>query len=254
MIDTRHRAVPAQAAKTRVLKVTPVTRAVRMALAATTLAFAGTGAAFAGTCASAGTNTIECTGSFTDTVTFPDADLTLVLGDGVPTSVTPAVGDMGVDASWPGRATVVSYADIITDSADGIHADSSGAAHITNHGSVTTYVGVDGVQAVDIVAGGNASFTNTGDVQAYGYAAYDVTAVRVESDGCGCEVTVDNEAGGVISAIALGGGDAIGVYGYSTTGDISITNDGDVLAYSAYGLADGIFASGVDVAVANGGN
>src|SRR5689334_22844140 len=61
----------------RQFQVAPVARAVRIALAATTLALAGSGAAYAGTCATSASTT-QCTGSFTDTLSFPDAvDLTL---------------------------------------------------------------------------------------------------------------------------------------------------------------------------------
>jgi len=89
------------------------TRAIRRALVASAaaLALSGSGVAFAGICGVTGLDEVSCNGVFTDTVTntFPAVpDLTLVLGNTLPTSVTPAAGDVGVDASWGGEATVIS--------------------------------------------------------------------------------------------------------------------------------------------------
>jgi hypothetical protein len=55
----------------RTIKVSPTTRAIRSALAAsaTLLALAGSGTALAGTCSVTGLNEVTCTGIFTDDVT-----------------------------------------------------------------------------------------------------------------------------------------------------------------------------------------
>jgi hypothetical protein len=45
--------------------------------------------------------------------------------------------------------------------------------------------------------------------------------------------------------------DAIGIYAYSATGDVDVSNSGYVRAVAPNGLADGIFASGANVSVAN---
>src|SRR5690606_20910302 len=44
----------------------------------------------------------------------------------------------------------------------------------------------------------------------------------------------------------------IGIYAYSTEGDVSVHNDGDLVAVSPNGLADGIFAYGANAEVGNG--
>ncbi|WP_028840447.1 autotransporter outer membrane beta-barrel domain-containing protein [Thermomonas fusca] len=76
------------------------------------------------------------------------------------------------------------------------------------------------------------------------------TAIRGYSDDG--HVDIVNAATGILQAGALYG-DAIGIYGYSATGDVSIDNAADITAVSAYGLADGIFASGANVDVGNSG-
>ena len=43
------------------------------------------------------------------------------------------------------------------------------------------------------------------------------------------------------------------MYGYALAGDVTIDNSGTIGAYSYNGLADGIFASGNTVGVANSG-
>src|ERR1700722_17953778 len=128
---------------TPTLTVSPVTRAIRAAL--TLLALGGSGAAIAqGTCTFTAPTTMSCDGVFTNTVpgTFftPVADLTLVLGDPAPTSVTPATGLMGIDANWGGSVGVTSSADITTQGADGIFADNATTATVNNQGSITTTV------------------------------------------------------------------------------------------------------------------
>lgn len=175
----------------RTLKVAPVARAVRAALAgsAAMLALAGSGPALAGDCTVPVDNTIRCNGDFTDTLNFAVEDLTLVVGDETPTSIAPPSGNAGILADWSGHIGVSSSADITTRDADGI----------------------------DAIGNGDIDISNDGNIGAYGF------------------------------------GQTIGLYAYSDGGDASIANDGAIVAYSSSGLADGIFASGADVAVANHG-
>lgn len=240
--------------RARVIKVAPVTHAVRLALAATTLALAGTGAAYAGTCSTSG-STVQCTGTFTDTLSYPDVvDLTLVVGDGyTPTSVTPAAGYDGVDVSGSGAIAVTNYGNISTYGADGINAYSSGSLSVTNDGTVYTEVTGPGQEAIDASANGDVDVTNNNRVVAYGYGGYDVTAVRAQTDGCGCTVTVENTGDASIVAYSTYG-NAVGIYAYAADGTAHVGNDGSIGAYSRYGLADGVFAAGSDVGVRNGGS
>ncbi|MEF9978239.1 MAG: hypothetical protein RR834_07065 [Thermomonas sp.] len=77
-----------------------------------------------------------------------------------------------------------------------------------------------------------------------------VTAISgYSSEG---NVGITNHAGADLLAASVFG-NAIGIYGYATTGDVSIDNAADIFALSAYYLADGIFASGANVDVTNSG-
>lgn len=255
MSGTKSSADKAGQQAVRHFQVAPVARAVRLALAATTLALVGTGAAHAGTCSTAGSTT-QCTGDFTDTLSFPDAvDLTLVVGDGVtPANVTPGTGADGIDVSGDGALDVTSYASILTHGADGIHAYSTGSVSVTNNGYVQTYVDGVGQEGIDASANGDVHVINNSQVVAYAYGAYDVTAVSAETAGCDCTVTVDNSADGLILAHSTDG-NAIGIYAYAATGHVVVDNAGSIDGYSANGLADGVFAAGgsVDVHNADGG-
>ncbi|TXH17135.1 MAG: hypothetical protein E6R00_04905 [Gammaproteobacteria bacterium] len=79
---------------------------------------------------------------------------------------------------------------------------------------------------------------------------YSVVAISGYSTGGNVDIT--NAAGADLTA-ASGYGDAIGIYGYSATGDVAIDNAADIDVYSGLGLADGIFASGANVEIANSG-
>ncbi|GGY17483.1 outer membrane autotransporter barrel domain protein [Rhodanobacter panaciterrae] len=221
-------------------------RAMRMTFAAS-LALTGTGMAFAGTCTVPSPSSVDCTGVFNASIVYPNVpDLTLVLGaGGVPTSVVPAAGAIGVDVTSPGNIGITSYAGISTDGAAGIHTSGSDSAMVLNAGNIYSR----NAMAIDASSAGDVSVVNTGAATVYG--VYDVTAVRAETTGAGTVASIDNQATGSATATS-NYGNAIGLYGYATAGDIKINNDGAVSATSTYGLADGIFASGVNVDVTNG--
>jgi hypothetical protein len=265
---------PVKSRHTRIIKVAPVTRAIRAALAisVTAMALSGSSVAFAGTCTPPSSNTIYCDGSFLDTITFPDVDLTLVVGQNAPSSVTPGTGAVGIEADWPGNVNVTNYADITTHGADGIYAYGSTSAQVVNRGTITAgsasvpppapmasdsgasaYITVPGSIAIDAIAYGNVTVINSGYAASVGTGVYDVTAVLAESTGIGYTATVDNQSAGAIFAFTDGSGSAVGVYGVATNGDVNVSNDGLVVAVSYYGLADAIFASGdsVDVSSSN---
>jgi len=230
---------------TRTYKLSPTTRAIRAALAisATVLALSGTGLAFAGTCASTAADTMSCNGDFTETVPgiifAPTVDLTLILGDSTPTSVIPLAGDVGIDASWGGMVGITSYADIITDGADGIHQYGSTSATLNNYGSISTSVTAADANAVDISAYGDLTVVNGGDITATGSGAYDVTAVTAYSQHGSVRIT--NQATGTITATASDD-DAVGVEAYVFGGYIRVYNDGEIAVSSVNGDATGIHA------------
>ncbi|MEO7068059.1 MAG: autotransporter outer membrane beta-barrel domain-containing protein [Rhodanobacter sp.] len=229
--------------------VTPVTGAIRAALAIsfTLLALGGSSAVFAQSCVFTAPATETCEGAFTGTLPDPAfftpvADLTLVLGDGansVPTTVNPAAGLMGIDASWGGDVGVTSYADITTEGADGIFASSTSTATVVNQGSVTTDVTAIGAKAIDVTAYGDISVVNNGAIDAHSTGVYDVTAVSAYS--IHGKVSVDNQSLGTIAASAQDG-NAIALYA-SAYGDSVVSNEGTIAANSANGVAAGAIAS-----------
>ena len=257
---------------TRTYKVAPVARAVRVALAisVTAMAMSGSSLVFAGTCTPPSSNTVYCDGSFLNTITFPDVDLTLVVGQNAPTSVTPGAGLVGIEANWPGNVNVTSYADITTNGGDGIHAYGSTSAQVVNRGSIHTtasvvgpppapttdgdtaaLLGTPGAIAIDAVAYGNVTVINSGYAGTFGTGVYDVTAVLAESTGTGYTATVYNQSSGAIIAFTDGSGTALGIFGQATNGDVNVTNNGLLVAVSYYGIADGVFADGQSVNVSN---
>jgi hypothetical protein len=240
-------AVGSAGGRKRKLKVAPVARAVRTALAASAAVFAlaGSGAAFAGDCTAPADSTIHCNGDFADTLTFAVEDLTLVVGDEAPTTIAPAAGDAGILADWAGTIGVASAADITTSGADGIHAAGSGDVSVDNEGGIDAegYGQIIGIYAYS--DGGDVTVANGGTISAYSYAGL--------ADGIfasGAVVDVAND--GSISASGYDWAAGIEAQGSGTT---AVSSDGTISAY-AYangGYAFGIYASGADVTVANGG-
>ncbi len=79
----------------------------------------------------------------------------------------------------------------------------------------------------------------------------DVYAISGISTGGNVDIT--NLAGADLDVDSVNGS-AIGIYGYSTIGDVSVDNAADIDVSSTYGIADGIFASGVTTGVSNSGD
>jgi outer membrane autotransporter protein len=242
---------------TRTFKLAPTTRAIRAALAAsfTVMALAGSGVALAGTCVTTATDTVSCNGDFTnlpDGSFVPAVDLTLILGDSTPTSVTPAAGVIGVDATWGGNVGVISHATVTTAGADGIHQYGSTSATLSNDGSITTNVTAAGANAVDISAYGDVGVVNNGPIDAYSTGVYDVTTVSAYS--IHGKVTVDNQSAGTISATAQDG-NAIALFA-SSYGDNVVSNEGTITASTVYGIAVGVVAQAYNgnASVTNSGN
>ena len=227
----------------RAVRLAPTTRAIRAALAASiaALALAGSGAAVAGSCVDTTPNTVSCNGDFADTlpgsIFTPVDDLTLVLGDSAPTSVTPAVGAMGVDATWGGHVAVTSHADITTTDANGIHVYGSTSATLGNYGNVTT----KGADAVDISAHGDVSVVNAGGLLAYASGVQDLTTLDATSSNG--NVSISNRAGGTITANAAGR-DINAVYALAQHGTVEVNNAGTI-AVDSYGSADNPLARGI---------
>ena len=262
----------------RNFKLAPTTHAIRSALAASAvvLALAGSNVALAGTCAVTGLNEVTCNGVFIDDVanTVPVInlvpDLTLVVGDDGSTTVDPAAGVSGISSTWGGDATVVTYAEITTDGADGVYMYSNETATFDNQGVIQTYVSSAGSNGVDVSAYGDVSVVNGGFVDAYNFSGYDVYAL-VASSYAG-NVDVDVLEGGAVFAFSGGGGSAtsvttyangdsdvqsagsIGAFSYfdatgvnsGAAGDSHVGNTGDIEATSVYSLALGVVATSFD--------
>ncbi len=200
-----------------------MTRAVRMAMAASlaALALGGSAGAFAADCKTSTTVMASC--APTVAAMAPVLDLTLVSHASPPAGF---IMPLAISESDP--------SDIVIDNADPI-------SEVDFDYNATAISGYS--------SGGSVDITN----QATGA----LEAVSLYASGTGIEgyafgnVSIDN-AGEIFALSVFGNG--IGVYGYSMAGDVSIDNSGDIYALSFYGLADGIFASGVNVDVSNSGN
>jgi hypothetical protein len=244
----------------RTIRVNPTTSAIRAALAvsATLLALTGTTAAFAaGVCAPGpGLNEVTCNGDFTDDVTsyaVTVPDLTLIVGDDGASTVNPPNFTYGISSFWGGDATVINYADINTNYADGIHMESDGTGTVENHGSIDTYAGSDNyTSAIDVYAVGDVTITNDGTLNTHNNWFYAVDGIYADSDSG--FVTVTNEAGGSIYATS-DSGFATGINVYYAAEGATVTNDGYILASSFTGGVDGIYAWAGDglLTVNNGG-
>jgi hypothetical protein len=183
--------------RVRKIKVAPMTRAVRMALAASVVALGlGTGSpAFA----AGGKAQLEA--SLPQMVMAVDptpvADLTVVSGGMGQAFILPPPEMLAISEYGPG--------DIVIDNADPILENQT----------------------------------------------YDAVAIYAYSTGGNVDIT-NRSTGGLQALSSLGS--AIGIYGYAADGSVDISNEGGVFARAVYGLADGIFASGSDVAVSNSGD
>jgi outer membrane autotransporter protein len=231
----------AKATRNRNPRLSPLARAVRGAFAASAavLALAGSGPAVAGDCTTPADNTVHCNGDFNDTLAFDVEDLTLVVGDEAPSSITPASGNPGILADWSGDIGVVSAADISTLYADGIDAIGDGDIFVDNSGAIDAE---SFGQAIGIYAysyGGDVTVANSGSILAYSYVGL--------ADGIfasGGNVSVDNAGDGLI--VALGNDWAAGIEAQGSD-SVAVTNDGDI-AVRTYGVGEGfgVYAQGGD--------
>jgi hypothetical protein len=237
----------ASAARKRILKVAPVTRAVRTALAASAalIALAGVGPAFAGDCTAPADNTVRCNGDFNDTLNFAVEDLTLVVGDEAPSTIAPAAGHPGILADWAGDIGVSSAADITAYASDGIDAVGSGDIDVDNDGTIDAYGPGPIIGIYAYSDGGDVTVANGGAISAY---SYDGLADGIFASG----IDVDVASSGTIQADGYAWAAGIEAQGSDAT---NVANDGgiDVYAYANGGDGFGIYATGDDVTVANGG-
>jgi hypothetical protein len=240
----------------RIPASTPLAHSVRAALAisATALALSipNVGLA-AGSCIfDAGTNTYACDGAFTQSIPdsfVPPADLTLVLGGELPTSVIPLPGEGGVEASWSGAVSIISAAGtaITTSGADGIDVDAvDGTAMVANYGSVDTDVTAADARALQVYALDDITVVNGGDLSATAVSgSYDVVATDVSSIA-GYAVGVYNQASGTITASALGGNaTAVSAQAQGYYASAQISNEGVINADSVDASATGIVAEAI---------
>ncbi len=227
----------------RTIKVAPVTKAIRVALAASATAFAlaGSGAAFAQSCEPPVDGRVLCDGAFTAPVVLaPVEDLTLVLGENAPTSVTVSGQPLGAAIAGNGTLGISSNADIAVDNtydAIGLYvASGDGPATVANDGGVavtSTY----GSGVAIYAAGTDTQVDNAGTLQASAY--YWTAGIETEAAGT---ATIANS--GDIGVAASAYNTSYALYGHAT-GIEAIGGEGAVVDNSGNILADGTFAKGI---------
>ena len=156
-----------------------------------------------------------------------------------------ATGYYGASVTTTGGTITV----LATGKATGIEAMSAVGNAVVDNASdiqaIGAVLGADGIAASSVL--GNVAVGNTGAIQALSLYG-DANGIRGYS--IGGDVVIENHGSVMTYSNA---GSAIGLYGYSMYGNTSVTNSGSVSADSYNGLADAIFASGMDVSVANSG-
>jgi len=133
--------------------------------------------------------------------------------------------------------------------AAGIIATSYYGTAVTNTGGSISAIAVGEGLGIDARSFyGSVSVDNASDIEAVGIVlgAKGINAVAYSDGAVSVDTSGDVYAGSLY-------GDSIGIYAYSTYGDVTLDNSGDITAISYYGLADGIFASGANVDVSNAG-
>ncbi len=169
----------------------------------------------------------------------------------------------GIYAQAGGSITIDNSGDIDVGTtyaqyATGIHAATSGEnsnVDVVNSGNLNAYsrYGAIGIEVVGTGAGSTGNVTNSGQIYANQSNTYvtGATGIIVSTDG---SATVDNNG----SIIATSGGAAYGAIAQSFNGDASVTNSGDIGAYStlSYSGAYGIiaFSQNGGASVDNSGN
>ncbi|WP_240096450.1 hypothetical protein [Thermomonas flagellata] len=94
------------------------------------------------------------------------------------------------------------------------------------------------------------SIDNTGT---YYYYSPIVPTFGIGAYSYGGDVSIVNRAGANLAGVSTS--NAFGIYAYATVGNTDVSNAATIFAYSTgTGLADGIFATGVDVTVVNTGD
>jgi outer membrane autotransporter protein len=217
----------------RSIKPTKTAAAVRAGLLATTaiLSLAGSGMAFAQSCVTAA-NVTTCSGDFTDSVNnhFADAnDLTVILDSTV--TVDAGTGNVGIDASWTGDMTLVSYGTFTADEADAIYAYGSESATVGVYGDIYVYASSADDNAVHVYSPGDVSLVIDSALSTYGYNA---DAYTVEAFSDAGDVTIDVQGYGSVDATSYNG-NALAVWSEADFGDVSLTNSGAISATTTYG-------------------
>lgn len=219
----------ATAETTRVLKVAPVTRAIRQALAVSTaaLALAGSGSAFAA---------ITCspdTGACTDVVA--PGDVTIVNSDVL------QGGPVGLHGQSTGSGTSVTITNqapgevhallLVNGTSYGIRAEATDGTVLVNNAGLVDAENEDsnaiGIDTLGVVA----TVANTGEIRATGK----LFAAGIEVEG---DVATASNSGDIAASVGNGWARGIHLFGE----DASVTNSGNVAATSASGHAWGITA------------
>ncbi|HEY9400010.1 MAG TPA: hypothetical protein VIP76_00685 [Luteimonas sp.] len=279
MSESNNQAGSAKRRNARVIKVAPVTRAIRAALAvsATTLALTASGSLFASNCVTSVSTSIHCSGTFhdatvRDVATHAVFDLTTVRGDDAPGSVVPAwqqsrvssandtsaissLGDVAVadESQSLGAVQDLVAIDVLTPGPGGV-SGSDDSIYI-NVSGVTSFNSNTGVFAATPSAYGIAdfafaasdhftAFTNNAAISASG----NTWAAGLELEAVTYANGIRNSSTGSITTSASGtNGQAWGIY--AVGGDEAhVYNDGaiDVSASGTNGTATGLFSYSPD--------
>ena len=221
----------------RRIKVAPVTRAVRIALAASAAAFAlvGPGTALAQSCVD-DAGTTRCDGTFVTPIEISNAvdDVTVVVGGLDPsTMVAPDPNYTAISVYSAGDVSLDNQASGVSSGyATAIMASAVGAVDVYSSGNVDAYAGVGiGAYSLD----GDITVANSGSIDSSNYDDGYTSAGIIAYSQHG-QVSTSN-SGDIDSA---GYGFASGIVSYSIDGNASATNTGDIDVDSYYGTATGV--------------
>ena len=279
MSENRNVGTMGKARRRRIIKVAPMTRAVRSALAVSALTLAigfGSGNASAANHVAAATSAHALRTERPAIDFAPVFDLTVVQGL-VPGGINPQVAAL-IDQHYVGDVNILNNAPIIETGAGDVIAI-SGYSDTGNVSIINTNLGALSVQAYygnaigiyGYALDGNVAITNTGSIVAdsiYGLAdgifasGTDVTVVNtgdITATGYSWAAGIEAQAGDVAAVTNTGNiyaqaydGLAYGIYA-TGDGSVDVTNDGGITVRGYY--ASGIHAqSGGDVTVTNYAN
>src|SRR4249919_17783 len=215
----------------RIIRIAPVTRAVRLAMAAsaTALILAGTGVAYAGNCAASASVSSHCADIAT-TAAPPVVDLTRVTDGTLPSSVS-SQSAAATPQLAPG-VTITNTSDITVlrpDDAFGLEFTSTGPVTVRNSGALditSTDALADGI----FVSGSDVLVGNSDQIDARG----DEWAAGIEAQGSDRARVINR---GAITATAAAGDPVFDKYGYGYV--VGFTNGGAAYGVYATGGADG---------------